>query len=63
MGICAVDCAPFITMQAKSISGVFVNELTFRLNEGNVKNHRFDRLTSFVTATAGCRITYEDLTS
>ncbi len=41
----------------------YVNEFTFRLNEGNVKNHTLDRLASFVSATAGRRITYKELTA
>jgi len=39
----------------------YVNEFTFRLNEGNVERHTLDRLNSFVDATAGRRITYKDL--
>jgi len=39
----------------------YVNEFTFRLNDGNVKRHTLDRLDSFVNAAAGCRITYQDL--
>ena len=39
----------------------YVNEFTFRLNDGNVKRHTLDRLDSFVNAAAGCRITYKDL--
>jgi transposase-like protein len=41
----------------------YVNEFTFRLNEGNVRRHTLDRLNSFVEATAGRRITYKDLTA
>jgi transposase-like protein len=41
----------------------YVDEFTFRLNEGNVKRHTWDRLDSFVSAVAGKRITYERLTS
>jgi transposase-like protein len=40
----------------------YMNEFTFRLNEGNVERHTLDRLASFVTAVAGRRITYKDLT-
>ncbi len=40
----------------------YVDEFTFRLNEGNVKIHTMDRLNSFVTATARKRLTYADLT-
>lgn len=39
----------------------YVNEFTFRLNEGNVKRHTMARLDSFVTSTVGCRIKYQDL--
>ena len=41
----------------------YVNEVTFRLNEGNVKRHTLERLDSFVDAVVGKRITYEDLTT
>ena len=41
--------------------GRYVNECTFRLNEGNVKRHTLDRLDSFVDATVGRRITYREL--
>lgn len=39
----------------------YVNEFTFRLNDGNVGRHTLERLGSFVEATAGCRITYREL--
>lgn len=39
----------------------YVNEFTFRLNEGNVKRHSLERLDSFVDAVAGKRLTYESL--
>lgn len=39
----------------------YVDEFTFRLNEGNVENHTLARLNSFVDATAGKRLTYERL--
>ena len=42
--------------------GRYMNEFTFRLNEGNVERHTLDRLASFITAVAGRRITYKDLT-
>lgn len=42
--------------------GRYVDEFTFRLNEGNVKIHSLKRLDSFVDATAGKRITYKELT-
>lgn len=41
----------------------YVNEATFRLNEGNVKIHTLDRLAAFATATIGKRITYKQLTA
>lgn len=39
----------------------YVDEFTFRLNEGNVKRHTLDRLDSFVTNVAGKRLTYKAL--
>ena len=41
--------------------GRYVNEFTFRLNDGNVERHTLDRLESLVKATIGRRITYTDL--
>ena len=41
--------------------GRYVDEFTFRLNEGNVKNHTLTRLDSFVDGTAGKRLTYKGL--
>lgn len=41
--------------------GRYVNEFTFRLNEGNVELHTLERLDSFVSAAVGCRITYQEL--
>lgn len=41
--------------------GRYVNEFTFRLNDGNVGRHTLARLESFVDATVGCRIAYKDL--
>ena len=40
----------------------YVDELTWRLNEGNVERHTLQRLNSFVDAVAGQRLTYERLT-
>ena len=40
----------------------YVNEFTFRLNEGNVKRHTLDRLDSLVAGAIGRRLTYEQLT-
>lgn len=42
--------------------GRYVNEFTFRLNDGNVKRHTLARLDSFIKATIGCGITYKELT-
>jgi len=39
----------------------YVDEFTFRLNEGNVKVHTLDRLDSFVDGTADKRLTYKRL--
>jgi len=41
----------------------YVDEFTFRLNDGNVGRHTMARLDSFVTATNGRRITYKELTA
>ena len=41
--------------------GRYINEFTWRLNEGNVKRHSLQRLDSFVDAVAGRRLTYEKL--
>jgi transposase-like protein len=41
----------------------YVDEFTFRLNEGDVKRHTLDRLDSFVTAVVGKHITYKELTA
>ncbi|OFV99151.1 MAG: hypothetical protein A3H94_02890 [Acidobacteria bacterium RIFCSPLOWO2_02_FULL_60_20] len=41
----------------------YVNEFTFRLNEGDVKRHTLERLASLVTACFGSRITYKELTA
>jgi len=43
--------------------GRYVDEFTFRLNEGNVARHTLERLASFVDAVAGKRITYKELTA
>jgi transposase-like protein len=42
--------------------GRYVDEFSFRLNEGNVKNHTLTRLDSFVDGVAGKRLTYKRLT-
>jgi transposase-like protein len=41
----------------------YVNEVTFRLNAGNVANHTLDRLDSFISAVDGKRLTYKRLTA
>jgi transposase-like protein len=48
---------------SKKHLGLYVNEFTFRLNEGDVKRHTLDRLDSFVTAVVGKRLTYQELTA
>lgn len=39
----------------------YVDEFTFRLNEGNVANHTLTRLDSFIDGVAGKRLTYNGL--
>ena len=39
----------------------YVDEFTFRLNEGDVKRHTLKRLDSFIAATKGLRLTYARL--
>jgi transposase-like protein len=39
----------------------YVDEFTFRLNEGNVRNHTLTRLDSFIDGTVGKRLTYKGL--
>lgn len=41
----------------------YINEFTWRLNEGNVKRHSLERLDSFIAAITGKRITYSQLTA
>ena len=41
----------------------YVNEFTFRLNDGDVKRQTLEQLGSFVDAVVGKRITYKDLTA
>jgi transposase-like protein len=41
--------------------GRYVDEFSFRLNEGNVKHHTLTRLDSFIVNTAGRRLTYKAL--
>jgi transposase-like protein len=47
---------------SKKHLGRYVDEFSFRLNEGNVKNHTLVRLDSFVDGVAGKRLTYKRLT-
>lgn len=39
----------------------YINEFTFRLNEGNVARHTLERLESLIQSTVGQRITYREL--
>jgi transposase-like protein len=48
---------------SKKHIGRYVDEFTWRLNDGNVKRHSLDRLDSFVDAVAGKRLTYKRLTA
>jgi transposase-like protein len=41
----------------------YVDEFTFRLNDGNVKRHTMDRIDSLLEASKGQRITYKELTA
>lgn len=43
--------------------GRYVDEFTFRLNQGNVANHTFERLDAFIDAVVGKRITYKQVTA
>lgn len=47
---------------SKKHLGRYVNEFTFRLNEGKVDRHTLNRIASLLTATVGKRLTYEGLT-
>ncbi len=47
---------------SKKHFGRYVNEFTFRLNDGDVKRRTMDRLDSFVRMTAHKRLTYAELT-
>lgn len=40
----------------------YTDEFAFRLNEGNVGRHTWERLDSLVDAVSGKRITYEEFT-
>ena len=39
----------------------YVNEASFRLNQGHVKAHTLQRLDAFICRTFGVRITYREL--
>jgi transposase-like protein len=41
----------------------YVDEFTFRLNDGDVKRHTLERLSSLVSASFGPRLTYKELTA
>jgi ISXO2-like transposase domain len=41
--------------------GRYVDEFTFRLNNGNVRRHTLERLGSFIVSGIGCGITYKEL--
>ncbi len=41
----------------------YVNEFTFRLNDGNVERHTMERLVSLIKATSRKRLTYSALTA
>jgi len=41
----------------------YVDEFTFRLNDGDVKRHTLERLASLVSASFGPRLTYRELTA
>ena len=41
----------------------YINEFTFRLNEGNCKIHTLDRIDSLLGMAVGKRLTYANLTA
>lgn len=47
---------------SKKHLGRYVDEFTFRLNDGNVKRHSLDRLASLLQASFGVRLTWNTLT-
>ncbi len=51
---------PYYHASPKHLSR-YIDEFTFRLNEGNVKRHSLERLGSFVDAIVGKRLTYARL--
>jgi len=48
---------------SKKHMGRYVDEFTFRLNDGNVSRHTFERLDSLTAAVTGKQITYKELTA
>jgi transposase-like protein len=48
---------------SKKHIGRYVDEFTFRLNDGNVSRHTFERLDSLTNAITGKQITYKELTA
>lgn len=56
---------PAITPHERKIIelGRYVDEFTFRLNQGNVARHTTERLDSFVDAIRGKRLSYARLTA
>jgi hypothetical protein len=48
---------------SKKHIGRYVDEFTFRLNDGNVSRHTFERLDSLTLAVTGKQITYKELTA
>lgn len=41
----------------------YIAKFSFRLNEGNCKVHRLDRIDAFLSKMTGTRITYKKLTA
>ena len=39
----------------------YINEFTYRLNEGNVRIHTMDRINALLVKTSGKRLTYKTL--
>ena len=56
----AMDSDPRVGSQEPFL-GRYVDEFTFRLNDGNCGRHTLARLDSFVAASSGRRITYKQL--
>ena len=48
---------------SKKHMGRYVDEFTFRLNDGNESRHTFERLDSLTNAIIGKQITYKELTT